>query len=629
MWALQRATLLTGRRTCSIERSGELPRQPERGTQISAFGRSLPLALSTWCLLSTTQPAEAQHSTRRVWRQRDIEVAGWHRVGDIAAALPTGTASSIDGFTNYFGSMSVTVPESDVTAASWIIRLDGARLSGDLRGLWMLDLLPVAITQLDSVAVTSAPTIVDGKPAFGGAIDLYSRRVNKPLAATMDYQHGDESGDPGPYRYTARTTPNIEKLGPFASGTLAASKGPVAIDAAARYAALNITDPRILSQLGSAGPSVQPDVNASGGSGILTTSAFSGSQEVYGGRGRVTGLLGLPGQPFATARVIGTYGGASGSANAGSWNVRYGTALSNLDVRPLASDLTYDITGERSLIDGYVEAGPDGGNFRFGAGVAHRDNHDSSTTRPANVGRAWTQYHAGSLTTLLTSSFGSGGLHFSGIAGTQLKVRDSTFVAFTVTSLREDADADNGAPVSPPPGPATTLALDEARAELPVAVGRAVVATVFTRVWRSNVAGDAWRGGGGLRVDGTVFNRLHLRADAEGATRPAGTLETTPAFTARGDASLLVSGGFLVAVSGAVSSATRWTLPSGDEELGGIRRIDFSANKRLWSDRVRAQLVLRNLLDSDERYHPLGAQWNFRSHLAITVDLPAGRRVGE
>jgi hypothetical protein len=578
-------------------------------------------------VLSIARTADAQHSSRRVWRQRDIEVAGWHRVGDIAAALPAGTASSIDGLTGYFGSMSVPIPQSDVTAATWIVRLDGARLAGDVRGLWMLDLLPVSITQLDSIAVTSAPTIADGKPTFGGVIDLYSRRVNRPLAATVDYQHGDETGDPGPYRYTARATPNVEKLGPFASGALAAAKGPVSIDAAARYAALNTTDPRILSQLG--GADVQQDVNASGGSGILRTSAFSGSQEIYGGRGRVTGLLRLPGQPFATARVIGTYGGTSGSVHRGSWNARYGAALSNLDVRPLASALSYDITGERSLLDGYLEAGADSSRFRFGAGVARRDNHDPSATRPATTGRVWTQYQAGFITTLLTSSFGSGGSLLSGVAGAHLNVRDSTFVDLTISSLRENRYADDAVPISPASGPATPLALDEARAELPFAIRRSVVAAVFTRLWRSNIAGDAWRAGGGLRIDGTAFSRLHLRADAEAATRTSGALETTPAFTARGDASLLMSGGFLLAIGGAVSSATQWSLPSGNEELDGLRRIDFSANKRLWSDRVRAQLVLRNLLDADERYHPLGAQWNFRSHLAVTVDLPAGRSAGK
>jgi hypothetical protein len=35
--------------------------------------------------------------------------------------------------------------------------------------------------------------------------------------------------------------------------------------------------------------------------------------------------------------------------------------------------------------------------------------------------------------------------------------------------------------------------------------------------------------------------------------------------------------------------------------------------------------VLRNLFNTAERYHPRGAQWNLRTHLALTIDLPPYR----
>jgi hypothetical protein len=57
-------------------------------------------------------------------------------------------------------------------------------------------------------------------------------------------------------------------------------------------------------------------------------------------------------------------------------------------------------------------------------------------------------------------------------------------------------------------------------------------------------------------------------------------------------------------------------------EVEATRRIDLSVNKPLWQDRIRTQLVLRNLLNAPERAHPFGAQWNLRTHVAVTVDLP-------
>jgi hypothetical protein len=33
---------------------------------------------------------------------------------------------------------------------------------------------------------------------------------------------------------------------------------------------------------------------------------------------------------------------------------------------------------------------------------------------------------------------------------------------------------------------------------------------------------------------------------------------------------------------------------------------------------------MRNLLNAAERSHPEGAQWNLRTHLAVTIALPSG-----
>jgi hypothetical protein len=101
---------------------------------------------------------------------------------------------------------------------------------------------------------------------------------------------------------------------------------------------------------------------------------------------------------------------------------------------------------------------------------------------------------------------------------------------------------------------------------------------------------------------------------------------STPTGFAEAMISARAPGGFDLAISGRYAPATEWparfSVPSRD--LPSTRRVDFSANKWMWRDHVRAQLVMRNLLDADDRTHPSGAQWNLRTHLAVTVALPSG-----
>jgi hypothetical protein len=56
--------------------------------------------------------------------------------------------------------------------------------------------------------------------------------------------------------------------------------------------------------------------------------------------------------------------------------------------------------------------------------------------------------------------------------------------------------------------------------------------------------------------------------------------------------------------------------------LPAISRLDMSAEKWFWRRRVRTQLLIRNVFDQPERYHPRGAQLPLRAHLTLGVALP-------
>src|SRR4051812_3235922 len=226
-------------------------------------------------LLLFATPLAAQRSEHRVLDRAAISAAGWHRLGDIVSALPPGSAASIDGFNHELRGSRLGFFQTTQVTASWLVRLDGQLTPMQIGGMWILDDIPVAITQLDSVVITEGPRLTDGRAAVLGTIDLYTRRA-RGASMVGDYQHGDETGDPGPYRYTSRSTPNIEKLGPFASGAAAAGTAAASLDVAARSSSLNITDQQIANRIGTAFGGYQSDVNASGGSGVATFDGLGG-----------------------------------------------------------------------------------------------------------------------------------------------------------------------------------------------------------------------------------------------------------------------------------------------------------------------------------------------------------------
>jgi hypothetical protein len=109
---------------------------------------------------------------------------------------------------------------------------------------------------------------------------------------------------------------------------------------------------------------------------------------------------------------------------------------------------------------------------------------------------------------------------------------------------------------------------------------------------------------------------VHDDSRASSRTTPSGFVEARVAT--------VTAGNFHLAAAARYSPATTWTDPSSPTtmRLHGIQRLDVSANKPFWHERVRAQLIIRNLLDTEETYHPLGAEWGLRTHLALTVALP-------
>jgi hypothetical protein len=604
-----------------------------------------------------TTPAAAQRSGRRVVRATDIAAAGWHRLGDIVSALMPGNVASVDGFNAAL--TASRAPFAGLSAAGspqWIVRVDGQRIPMAIDGMWILDALPVAMVQVDSVCVASGSSIVDGAPSLLGTLDVYTRRPPHGVSAVGDYQHGDESGDPGPYRYTPLATPNVEKLGPFTSGAAAYASSLWSIDGAARYSSLNITDTSIARRFPATFGQLQSDVNASGGSGILSTSLFDGAQTTIGGRGRFTGLLWVPSRHREeSVHVIATQAGSSGDGRLGGAHLRYAATGTLLNVNDLRSPLPISIDRNVVMNDFFGELTLPGSQVAVGAGgswwAKSQVNH-GSPLEDRTAARVWLDLFKAPSEHGLTASvaFGDGVIAPSVVGWLGASLANRYSLVTTISSIERLPSAD-GVWATETPMTAADRAdqgvltkyntrFDELRVELSDTALGLTPSLDLRLLNASNWRLDPTLAPGGQQfqtlVIGTgIETRLAARTRASLRGEAAAThsrsvamqsaMKSTPAASLRADVSRVVMTNLMLAMSGKLTTATSWPSESIFDEtpdLPSLRRIDLSANKPFWHDHARAQLVIRNLFATDERYHPVGASWNFRTHLAITIALP-------
>ena len=603
-------------------------------------------------------PLVGQPSARRVLHAADIAAGGWHRLGDVVAGMMPGEMASVDGF-----NVALTngrIPFAGISAAGspgWMIRLDGQRVPVAIDGMSILDQLPVAMTQVDSIVVYNASSIVDGQASLLGTIDVYTRRPVRGLSGVGDYQHGDESGDPGPYRYTPRATPNVEKLGPFTSGAVAYGGGGWSLDAAARYSSLNITDTSISRRFPGIFSELQSDVNSSGGSGVLTTSFGDGAQFTTGGRGRFTGLLWLPsGRHEESVRVITTQGGSSGDFLIDSVQIRYGLTGTSRQTSRLGTILPVTIDRNEVMNEGFAEMLIPGSSVAIGAGLTWWGITQEGKAPPIETRttpRVWVDLFRTSQTHGLTAAIAVGGGQVapSVKAWAARQLSASYQLLASVSSIQRIAGADGSwlmststaAPLDStiPVAPIRNTRLDEARVEIDDAGTSAITPSIDIRlVNASNWQLDPVFGSGdqtlqfvvlGAGFDTKPSSRVSGSFRAEGTLVHAGSsameaaVKSTPVASLRADVSRVVMTDFRLSASGHFTTSTIW--PSGfttDEspDLPALRRVDLSVNKPFWHQRIRAQVVVRNAFGVDERYHPVGASWNFRTHLSLTVALP-------
>lgn len=612
---------------------------------------------------TTARSASAQTV---VVRRADIERAGWNRVTELLDGAVGWAPASVDGF-SYSASPDhlPAVGESDPSMPQWIVVLDGQRVPTNLFGAHLLELLPVSVAQIDSVVFTRGPSIQSGAPVARGVMSIFSRRPHPGISGELTYQHGDESGDPGPYRYTDLSSPNVEKIGPFAHANVGWNGQRWDADAGVHLASLNITDTLISTRFPpSAFAGARQDVFSVTPTLRAGVNAFGGHQEVLASYGEQRGLLFVPTERHEQSfRTIDRYVGVSGSfAAAAATTFTYEGSSSLLDAGNLASPLAFTVGHTRRHLGGTLSASHALGSATLTVGaVGDRWTLDADALSGAVTSSGGGPFARAVVPVGVATIDGNAALISDGSRGTSLdasiqasfRVDSTTSIAIHGSRVQSHRNMD-GAWIDAfmlgyqlPAGAPTfgALGINLAHQVMPF-----VAATVELRAEHVT----DWAGLGvptpaslpspsdSLTHHATLLG-AHARVETLGQSVWQGSLDydrtaasgldgaafdteiaSTPVNDFRAQLSAAPIRDFRLSGIVSLSSGTRWAAFATAANAGTtppLRRVDASMEKWMWRRRLRLELLYRNLLNEPERTHPFGAQWNLRWHVSASLSF--------
>jgi len=148
-------------------------------------------------------------SEKEVLTNDMINKSGLFRIGDILLLATKIRVSSIDGF-SWFSNINGL---SSFHRQNWVVLLDGQRLGINTFDIVNINMLPINISQIDSVEIFTAPQLHQGIFTDYGLIHIHTTNISKGKSFTLFQSAGNETGDPGPYKHTKYSSPNVERVG--------------------------------------------------------------------------------------------------------------------------------------------------------------------------------------------------------------------------------------------------------------------------------------------------------------------------------------------------------------------------------------------------------------------------------
>ncbi len=191
--------------------------------------------LVTLLLTTTAAPLQPQARSSVIGRQvldADLlRAAGVRRLGDALQLVEAWNLTTVDAFTWGLSPGGLSL----FGQPSWNLVIDGQPAAIDLFGVRSLDRLPVPLERLDSLVVIETPGLRQGVFSEGGTIHVHTRRPRDGLSLRAGGATANETGDPGPFRFTELATPNVDRIGSELSGVMGYGGRHVYVDLSAGW----------------------------------------------------------------------------------------------------------------------------------------------------------------------------------------------------------------------------------------------------------------------------------------------------------------------------------------------------------------------------------------------------------
>lgn len=153
--------------------------------------------------------------------REDIRNAGLVRLSEIFRLSDYWYAYSIDGYTWE----AQVAGLSAASQARWTFLIDDKPIQLGLFGIQSLDVAPIHMNEIDCVELSFTPDVMGGALRPFGTIHVRTQRPRLGMTVSAGASAGNEINDPGPFRYTPLETPNVDRIGPVATGRIELQTG--------------------------------------------------------------------------------------------------------------------------------------------------------------------------------------------------------------------------------------------------------------------------------------------------------------------------------------------------------------------------------------------------------------------
>ncbi len=171
----------------------------------------------------------------------DLVRAGVTRLSDLLELADDWTGSSTEGYhwnTAPLGTSWEATPD-------WSLFVDGQRISVRAFNRQSLNDLPMTVTEICEVQFHANPVVIRGHLAHGGAIQIARCVPSARVSVRGQFAAGNETGDPGPYKYTDSETANVDRTGPVVHAAISTGSERRFLQVTGATDEHHVTDPRI------------------------------------------------------------------------------------------------------------------------------------------------------------------------------------------------------------------------------------------------------------------------------------------------------------------------------------------------------------------------------------------------